>query len=346
MKIFVVVDMQSDWYPKQAFTLFRRYSNMAFVSNIKSADLIWIFSYYATLKSIISPLRFIYTLFNFAPKRRKSLKGIPMITTIHHLSESKENVWLHKIEILNAITDVYQTFSKNNVEFFGKYLTKPIIVLPYWVDTERFTPLGYEEKKNLRKQYGLPEDKTIIGSFQRDTERELVSPKLEKGPDIFCDIVEKLDRHRFFILLVGTRRDYVEKRLQDSSVHYKNLDKIPFEEMNRLYNVLDYYLVTSRCEGGPQAILEAMATKTKIFSTPVGVYDLLSPDVIFSTSREGVELLQRPYPNVLEKHYTRIQTLNCQRVVKQFENFFKNLVDNYPTLNLKINKKNYGIKIS
>ena len=89
-----------------------------------------------------------------------------------------------------------------------------------------------------------------------------------------------------------------------------------------------------------------MATKTKIFSTPVGVYDLLSPEVIFFTPGECVELLQKPYPNVLEQHYTRIQALNCQRVVKQFENFFKNLVKNYPALDLKINKKNYGIKIS
>lgn len=334
MKIFAAVDIQSNWYPKQTFTLFERYSNIGFVGNIKSADLIWIFSYYGRLNSFISLPQFIYTFFNLKPKRRKSLKDIPIVTTIHHLSERKEKIWLPKIKILNEITDIYQTFSKNNVEFFRRYFTKPIIILPYWVDTEWFTPLSYENKKNLRKQYGIPEGEVIIGSFQRDTEKDLISPKLEKGPDIFCDIVEKLDRNKIFILLSGPRRNYVEKRLQHSSIHYKNLGKIPFEEMNRLYNVLDYYLVTSRCEGGPQAILEAMATKTKIFSTPVGVYDLLSPEVIFSTPRECVELLQKPYPNVLEEHYTRIQTLNCQRVVKQFENFFRNLVNNYPALNI------------
>ena len=30
----------------------------------------------------------------------------------------------------------------------------------------------------------------------------------------------------------------------------------PIDVVNKLYNILDLYLVTSRVEGGPQAILE------------------------------------------------------------------------------------------
>ena len=41
--------------------------------------------------------------------------------------------------------------------------------------------------------------------------------------------------------------------------------------VNKLYNILDLYLVTSRIEGGPQAILECALTKTPILSTDVGV---------------------------------------------------------------------------
>ena len=41
--------------------------------------------------------------------------------------------------------------------------------------------------------------------------------------------------------------------------------------INDLYNILDLYIVSSRIEGGPQAIMEAAYTKTPIVSTDVGV---------------------------------------------------------------------------
>ena len=39
----------------------------------------------------------------------------------------------------------------------------------------------------------------------------------------------------------------------------------------RLYNILDLYIVSSRIEGGPQAIMECAVSKTNIISTDVGV---------------------------------------------------------------------------
>ena len=54
-------------------------------------------------------------------------------------------------------------------------------------------------------------------------------------------------------------------------------------KLNELYNILDLYIVTSRLEGGPQAILECAVSKTPIISTNVGVApEILSPKSIFS----------------------------------------------------------------
>ena len=56
----------------------------------------------------------------------------------------------------------------------------------------------------------------------------------------------------------------------------------PIDVVNKLYNILDLYLVTSRVEGGPQAILECGANKTPIISTNVGVApEILQKDSIF-----------------------------------------------------------------
>ena len=51
-------------------------------------------------------------------------------------------------------------------------------------------------------------------------------------------------------------------------------------EINELYNILNLYIVSSRIEGGPQAILECAITKTPIISTDVG----LASEVLHETS--------------------------------------------------------------
>ena len=46
--------------------------------------------------------------------------------------------------------------------------------------------------------------------------------------------------------------------------------------MNELYNCLDLYLVSSRCEGGPRSVFEAGLTQTPIISTRMGI----SPELV------------------------------------------------------------------
>ena len=56
-----------------------------------------------------------------------------------------------------------------------------------------------------------------------------------------------------------------------------------FDTMNELYNCLKLYIVASRYEGGPQAILECAITKTPIISTDVGVAsEILASESIFN----------------------------------------------------------------
>ena len=70
--------------------------------------------------------------------------------------------------------------------------------------------------------------------------------------------------------------------LERLKIPYKYFEMMNFEELNELYNILDLYLVTSRLEGGPQAIVECGLNKTPIISTDVGIADqILSSKSIF-----------------------------------------------------------------
>ena len=95
------------------------------------------------------------------------------------------------------------------------------------------------------------------------------SPKLIKGPDILLDIVSKLNLNekKMKIILTGKRRQYLIENFEKLGIEYKYYEMVNFKTINDLYNILDLYLVTSRIEGGPQAIVECGLTKTPVLST-------------------------------------------------------------------------------
>lgn len=140
--------------------------------------------------------------------------------------------------------------------------------------------------------------RVVIASIQRDTEgADLASPKLVKGPDILVEMLRALpDRDRFVVLLSGPRRHYVMSSLREAGVPYVYAGRepaekeddlftnlLPAEMVPLLYQLADIYLVTSRSEGGPKAVIEAAMTRTLVFSTDVGMArDFLVPDCVFN----------------------------------------------------------------
>ena len=156
-----------------------------------------------------------------------------------------------------------------------------IIKIPLGVDTENFSPIGKEEKIKLRKKIGIPDDCYVIGSFQKDGVGwgDGMEPKLIKGPDIFVKAMERLSKHfNIFILLTGPARGYVKRELERLNIPYLHKYASHYPDLNKYYRVLDAYLVASREEGGPKAILESMASGVPIVSTNVG----MAEDVILN----------------------------------------------------------------
>lgn len=113
----------------------------------------------------------------------------------------------------------------------------------------------------------------VIGSFQKDDLgwAGIGQPKLEKGPDIFCDVVNILAKnYKILVLLTGPTRTYVQNHLTDDvTVAWRAL-KRP-DEVALYFSAIDVYLVTARYEGGPEAVPQAVAAQCKIISTGVGM---------------------------------------------------------------------------
>lgn len=234
---------------------------------IFNADIIW----------VIAPW-----LWRKIPK--KYLEQKKVICTIHHLeSFDLEKDGLKEFMQRDQYVDQYHVISKKTERELKKITKKKITYIPFWLNNNIFYEI--KEKSELRKHYEIKKETFVVGSFQRDTEgKDLKSPKLIKGPDRLVRIFDDLSKKypEFLVLLAGKRRQYIIEQLKKRGINYLYFEMVDFSKLNELYNLLDLYIIASRVEGGPAAVLECGITKTPVLSTNVGIAsEILHPDSIF-----------------------------------------------------------------
>ncbi len=153
-------------------------------------------------------------------------------------------------------------------------------MIPLGIDLSRFMPADNAQRNAIRAHLGIPAGAVCIGSFQKDGVGwgDGNEPKLIKGPDIFIEAVAQLKREMndIVVLLTGPARGYVKRQLDLRNIPFRHFFVDDYGDIPSYYQALDLYLVTSREEGGPKAILEAMASGVPLVSTRVG----MAPDVI------------------------------------------------------------------
>ena len=255
MKIYLN-DLNESWVVDRLKKNWTEFNTKLTTNNIKEADIIW----------IIAPW-----LWKNVPK--KHLAGKKVICSIYHIDFEKFDEKDEKDFIKrDKYVDQYHVISLRTKEDLQKLTRKKIISLPFWVDQRIYKELNNTDI--LRNSLGFSTEDYLIGSFQRDTEgSDLKTPKLIKGPDIFLKIVKNAFELNpsVKIVLAGKRRHYLINNLQKNKIPFFYYEMATSEEINTLYNILDLYIVSSRLEGGPQAIVECAITKTPIISTDVGV---------------------------------------------------------------------------
>jgi glycosyltransferase involved in cell wall biosynthesis len=149
------------------------------------------------------------------------------------------------------------------------------LVVGAGVDAEKVfrIPIGIDlEHFPLAPERAGPE--FVVGSFVKDGVGmdDGHEPKLLKGPDVFVALVERLRNAipELSVLLTGPARGYVRAELARLDVPCRHELLSSREQLARAFHGVDVCLVTSRQEGGPKALLEAMASGVPFVSTRVG----------------------------------------------------------------------------
>jgi hypothetical protein len=252
----------------------------------------------------------------------KYLSKRKVLCTIHHIDEDKfQDKDQEEFYQRDKIVNNYHVISDKTFEQVKQLTDKPITKIPFWVNQNLWKSL--DNKNILKKKYNINSKSFLIGSFQRDTEgSDLISPKLSKGPDRFLDIAKKLNtKHEsLIVILTGKRRNYLISELEKANIKYLYFEMISFEILNELYNILDLYIVSSRYEGGPQAIVECSIIKTPIISTDVGIAsEILNKKSIFTM--KDFEYAEAD----IEHAFKKVQSLTIPSGFTQFNNLIKEI---------------------
>lgn len=283
---------------------FKKYSNLKIVDLTDNPDIIW----------FVGPGKFFYNNFTLNNKSK-------IVVSIHHIS--KDKLYVYKFKKLSEVNTciVPNDFTAKDLK---KYTDVKIDKLPYWILSSFLQDVNVDKKNKLKSKL-TPNNEILIGSFVKDGDNEnnVLKPKLVKGPDTFLSIIDALrQKYKIKVILSGYTRNFIISNLVKMGVPYFYQEK--FDDMNLLYDILDWYLVTSRCEGGPQSILEASYRKTKILSTNVGIANSVLhsscicnnvKDFVFKITH-NVEAIEYNYNNVILNHLP-------QNVVPRYDQLFQ-----------------------
>tara|TARA_Y100001958_G_C21181777_1_gene511498 strand:- start:485 stop:1411 length:927 start_codon:yes stop_codon:yes gene_type:complete len=293
---WIVDRLRQEWY---------QHNSSISTESIKKADIVW----------VIAP-------WLWKNIKKKYLRDKKVVCSIYHIEEKDfEQKQIKEFNKRDSFVDIYHVISLKTKKELKKLTDKEIIYIPFWSDQNTWFKI--DDKDKLRNKYGLPLNAYIIGSFQRDTEgSDLKSPKLIKGPDRLIQIIESKNKefNKVIILLSGKRRQYIIKELENLNIDYKYFEMVNIEELNELYNCLDLYVVASRIEGGPQAIIECALSKTPIISTDVGV----ASEFLHSNSIFNMENFEDAIPNT-EYAYQKSQAFTIPDGFKEYKTMFSSI---------------------
>jgi len=262
------------------------------------ADVIW----------VLSPW-----IWNSVPLKMLEQKKVVM--TIHHIVPEKFN--LKEFLVRDHYVNLYHVPCQKTKDFISQYTNKPIDIIGYWIDLDFWKP---ESKTAARRALNLDPSDYIIGSFQRDTEgHDLKTPKLEKGPDLFVQYVKENRKENTHVLLGGWRRQYIINELEKEYIKYTMMPLVQRETLKKMYAACDLYVVSSRHEGGPQAVLEAPAMKVPIISTDVGMASAILPEKCVFDVTKGDYI---PTTEDVEEAFQNVQQYNLKQHVQNYGMMF------------------------
>lgn len=214
--------------------------------------------------------------------RHRGTKVIYTAHGFHFFTGASKVNWLIYYPVekwLSRYTDCLITMNREDYERIQKrrFRAKSIAyVHGVGIDFNKYKPVSADEKAQLRAEYGIENDKFVLIYAAELTRR--------KNQNLLFEVIDKLRERIPNIQLLLAGKGELE-------VYYKGLaqemgleDRVTFlghrSDMNKLYAMSDLAVSSSRQEGLPVNVMEAIASGLPVVATDVrGNRDLVSDGV-------------------------------------------------------------------
>lgn len=185
----------------------------------------------------------------------------PIATWIHHVTtwSPDHQMAIERSSALTVCTCGWKEYLDARVSN-----QLPITIVPHGVDTQFFRKTVVHPKR-----FGVPAGRFVLGFVGN---KGSDSDRGRKGTDILLNVVRKAAGRlpRLHVVLGGPGWEKELAELKTLGISASATGYIRKSDLPALYSALDVYLLTSRVEGGPCTVFEAMACETAVVSTRVG----------------------------------------------------------------------------
>lgn len=261
-------------------------------------------------------------------------EDIPTVTTVHgftgygwrgRIYEKLQRHAMHRFDAVIAVSQpIASELLRDGIEPARLY------TIPNALD-EGITPLPRDA---ARKALGLDRDSFVVGWVGR------LSP--EKGPDVFLDALALLKDTNVRACIVGDGPE--RARLESQAVRLGVSDRIKWTgsipDAGRIFSAFDTFVLSSRTEGTPVVLIEAVNAGVAVIATRVGgIPDLVSEKEAFLVNplapaeiASAVRLVQSAADEALGRTVAageRLQARNRHKSwVSDYDRVYRTLLDN------------------
>jgi glycosyltransferase involved in cell wall biosynthesis len=197
----------------------------------------------------------------------------PVVYTPHGVKRTRwalaaERALARRTDRLIAVSESEASFALRR----GLTDERRLVVIPNGVELELPPPL----RPTLRSRLGIPDDAMLIGSLGRLT--------WQKAPEVYvaacAEVAAELPGTHFVLIGTGPEEQRVSTEIAaaDLSDRFHRLPSLPCAAA--AFGELDLFVLTSRFEGGPYSVLEAMRAGVPVVATAAdGTRDAVVPGV-------------------------------------------------------------------
>jgi glycosyltransferase involved in cell wall biosynthesis len=200
-----------------------------------------------------------------------------MISTRYDVEERWRRILYRAIDFTtDRLVDRYIVVNRASVDALTDRHGVPrsrVVVIPNGIELERYDPVK-ARGSGWRERLGVPEEVTLIGGVGRLT--------AQKGFDDLIRAFAAIDRRDVWLVIAGDGPDWEELREMARMFDVSERVLIPgfVEDVPGLLADLDLFVLSSRQEGHPMVMLEAMAMADPIVATDIpGVGDTITDGV-------------------------------------------------------------------